>query len=78
MFHRYAEGVERVVVCGEEHMTVADRDAGQMTIGLDCVSASIQLLAGGGIEGVESGVAGGIPSFEGKHYTVGDDRRRRI
>ncbi len=57
MFKRYAEGVQRVVVGREEHMTVADRDAGQMAIGLDRVSAGIQLLAGGGIESVEGGVA---------------------
>ncbi len=61
MLQRNAEGVERVVVGGEEYMTVADRHAGQMRIGFDCVSARVQLLAGSGIESVQSGVAGALP-----------------
>src|SRR3984885_812418 len=53
VLQRNAEGVERVVVGSEEHVTVTDRHTGQVGIGLDCVAARVQFLAGGGVAGVE-------------------------
>src|SRR6202167_4957181 len=78
VLQRNAEGVERVVVGGEEYVTVANRHAGQVRIGSDCVSARIQFLAGSSIESVERCMAGVIAPIESKHYSVGDRRRRRI
>src|ERR1700684_1704524 len=72
VLQRNAEGVERVVVGSKEYMAVANRHAGQVGIGLDCIAARIELVACCGIESVESGVDGGTASVEREDDSVGD------
>src|ERR1700685_139574 len=78
VLQRNAEGVERVVVGSEEYVTVTNRHAGQVGIGLDCVAARVEFLAGRGIESVERGVGGGIASVKSKDHPIGDRRGRRV
>src|SRR5271155_5044842 len=78
VLQRNAEGIERVVVGGEEYMTVANRHASQVGIGPDCVAARVEFLAGSGIERVQSGMGRATAALQSKDYPVGDRRRRRI